>query len=125
MKKVNFVENEAFENKINIQLFNEIVNFVISTTNIDAYNSIRQIKENFIWFKKDINESIQDKYGVKYFGEMLERFEEKVDGSVETIRAIALAVACIKNLITENMVVGTQLVDFINKIKQIANNDLY
>ena len=30
-----------------------------------------------------------------------------------------------KNLITENMVVGTQLVDFINKIKQIANNDLY
>ena len=96
MKKVNFVENEAFENKINIQLFNEIVNFVISTTNIDAYNSIRQIKENFIWFKKDINESIQDKYGVKYFGEMLERFEEKVDGSVETIRAIALAVACIK-----------------------------
>jgi len=36
-----------------------------------------------------------------------------------------LALGYAKELVTNNMIVGTQLVDFITKIKSMAEDDLY
>lgn len=125
MKKINFIENEALDKKFNTKLFNEIVNFVITTTDIDSYNAINQISEKFVWFKKEVEDNIQDKYEIEYLGELLERFEEKIGANIENLRAIAIAIGCIKDLINGNMIIGTQLIDFIAKIKEKAENDIY
>ena len=118
MEQVNFIENEAFSKKINIDLFNEIINFVITTSNIRDYKNVKQIKNNCAWFKQEMQDNIQEKYEIKYLGELLERYKQKIGDSIENVRAIAVAIGYSKNLITENMIIGSQLVDFISKVKK-------
>ena len=125
MEQVNFIENEAFSKKINIDLFNEIINFVITTSNIRDYKNVKQIKNNCAWFKQEMQDNIQEKYEIKYLGELLERYKQKIGDSIENVRAIAVAIGYSKNLITENMIIGSQLVDFISKVKKMAKTDIY
>ena len=120
MEKINFIENEAFDKIINIELFNSIINFIVNTTDIDSHDFLKNIKEKNIWFKNECDISIQNRYEIEYFGELLERYEQKIGNDIKDIRAIALSLAYAKDLITENMITGTQLVDFIIKIKELA-----
>ena len=125
MEKINFIENEAFDKIINIELFNSIINFIVNTTDIDSHDFLKNIKEKNIWFKNECDISIQNRYEIEYFGELLERYEQKIGNDIKDIRAIALSLAYAKDLITENMITGTQLVDFIIKIKELAEKDIY
>lgn len=122
---IEFVENEEFEKKINIKLCNELINFIAETSSNDSCDTLNNIKEKCIWFKeKDIIE-INSICEIEYLGELLERYEEKIGNDIKNIRAISLALGYAKDLVTSNMIIGTQLVDFINKIKNIASDDIY
>ena len=44
MEKINFIENEAFDKIINIELFNSIINFIVNTTDIDSHDFLKNIK---------------------------------------------------------------------------------
>lgn len=116
---------KSYENTINIKLFNEIVSFIIETTNCDCKNFIEKLKSKTIWFEQIVNNNIQEEYGFKYFGELLERYEQRIGTHIKDIRAIALSLGYSKELINENMIIGTQLVDFINKIKRLSEEDIY
>lgn len=116
----------AYEKFINIDLFNKIITFITNTSiKADAWATFREIEEKCIWLTKTNDSAIQDEYKFQYFGELLERYEERIGNNIKDIRAIALAVGYGSKLIENNMIIGTQLVNFISKIKNIAQNDIY
>ena len=123
--KINLKMYEAYAKIINIKLFNDIVSFIVETTNIDCNGFINKLKLKNIWFERTVNNNIQEEYGFKYFGELLERYEQRIGTDIKDIRAIALSLGYSKELITDEMITGTQLVDFINKIKRLSENDMY
>lgn len=121
------IQYAAYEKYINIELFNDIISFVVNTTCIekDMWNLFREMEKKCIWINKKDSKVIQEKYKFQYFGELLERYEERIGNDIKDIRAIALALGYAKNFIEKSMIVGTQLIDFITKIKKIAEDDIY
>jgi len=126
MNKIKFVECEIYEKYINIQLYNNIVSFIAETTNNrDKKDILSKIKKKCIWFEVIESPDIQEYYQFEYLGELLERFEERMGKNIKDIRAIALAVGYAKELIEDNMIIGTQMIDFINRVKKLSLNDIY
>jgi len=119
--KNEFLEYEVYDNVVNINLFNNIVNFIIFTTPIEKNDLLYTLEEKHIWFKRKFNYNIP----FKYFGELLERYQEKIGTDIKDIRAIALALAYTIDIVTEQMIVGNQLVNFIRDIEKMAVNDIY
>lgn len=115
------VEYEIYDNVFNIDLFNDIVNHIIFTTPRDKNGFLNNLEEKHIWFKRKLNTNIH----FKYLGELLERYKEKIGTDIKDIRAISLALAYSKNILTEQMIVGTQEIDFVSEIEKIANKDIY
>ena len=125
IRNIKFIESEAFENKINIKLCNELINFIYETSSNKSKDILDDIIKKCIWFRKNKILELQEICEIEYFGELLERYQEKVGGNSKNIRAIALALGYAKDLITPNMIIGNQLIDFINKIKKMSENDIY
>lgn len=119
-------EFEIYDKMININLFNRIIAFIHSTSNNKKESNIYQdISKRCIWNKYVDDTSIKEDYQFQYFGELLERYEERIGNDIRDIRAISLALGYAKNFVENNMIVGTQLIDFINKIENLANDDIY
>ena len=120
-----FIENEAFEKKVNIELCNKLINYIIKISDNDYRSTLKNISDKCIWFKSLNNVDMQKDFQVKYLGELLERYEEKIGDNINDIRAIALALGFTTESITTNMIVGNQLVNFITKINTMAKDDIY
>ena len=116
----------VYEKNINISLFNEIIAFIAYTRNSKGTNDILyEIQEKCIWYDIVNGLNLQEKYNFEYLGELLERYEERLGNKIEDIRAMALALGYGKKLIESNMIIGTQLIDFLSKIKNLAKEDIY
>ena len=85
---------------------------------------VRALKDH-MWFNPADSLNIQNKYGFKYFGELLERHEDKIGAEVCHLRAIALALAFTRELVTDDMFVGNQRINFIRKIERLSKDDTY
>lgn len=123
--EIEFIENEAFEKKVNIELCNKLINYIIKISDNDYRSTLKKISDKCIWFKSLNNVDMQKDFQVKYLGELLERYEEKIGDNINDIRAIALALGFTTESITTNMIVGNQLVNFITKINTMAKDDIY
>lgn len=123
--EIEFIENEAFEKKVNIELCNKLINYIIKISDNDYRSTLKNISDKCIWFKSLNNVDMQKDFQVKYLGELLERYEEKIGDNINDIRAIALALGFTAESITNNMIVGNQLVNFITKINTMAKDDIY
>ena len=123
--EIEFIENEAFEKKVNIELCNKLINYIIKISANDYRSTLKNISDKCIWFKSLNNVDMQKDFQVKYLGELLERYEEKIGDNINDIRAIALALGFTTESITTNMIVGNQLVNFITKINTMAKDDIY
>jgi len=115
----------AFNGQVNIVLFNDIVEFVAGTA-ANAHDLVlHHLKTTHLWYAQTSNENIQRHYGFRYFGELLERYEERFGSNIADIRAIALAMAYTKDLLTDEMFVGRQKSDFLRKIKKLSRTDVF
>lgn len=115
----------AYEGLVDIRLFNKIIAFVIHTAGKDENSDIiKDIKEH-MWFHTADPLDIQNKHGFRYFGELLERSEEKIGSDICCMRAIALAMAFTRDLLTEEMFIGNQRINFIKKIERLSAADIY
>lgn len=122
---IEFIENEAFEKKVNIRLCNELINFIALTSDKDSKGILNKLEKKCIWFEKNGVVEIHEICQFEYLGELLERYEEKIGNNIDNIRAIALAIGYSTELITSNMIIGNQLINFVNKINVMAKNDIY
>lgn len=123
--KIEIEEYNILKNVINIDLFNDVVFLIMETTQIDYRPIWYQLSQNNMLFKKTNNNTIQNEYKINYLGELLERYSQRIGTDIKDVRAISLALSYSKELITDNMIIGTQLVDFINNIKNLSKDDIY
>jgi len=116
---------DAYQEYVNIELFNDIIAFVMATAAADKTPLKKSLGEKHLWYAQSDSGNIQERYGFRYFGELLERFEDKAGSDKKNIRAIALAMAYAKDLLTDDMFVGNQKHNFISKITQLSPDDIY
>jgi len=118
-KKLHF---STFNGKVNIKLFNEIIEFIVGG---NSEPTLIHLKSAHLWYKETFDDNIRNNYGFRYFGELLERYEERFGSDISDIRAIMLAMAFSKDILTDDMFVGRQKEDFLRKITSLAEKDLY
>ena len=110
----------ALHKKVDIPLFHAVLALAAETsTDDDAMKHYSDILENSIWGKPIENYgSVLEQYSLRYVGEILQRYEEKIGTDICHFRAIALAIGYATPFLTESMFIGTQREDFIKKLKQ-------
>ncbi len=116
---------EAYLEHVNITLFNDVIAFVMATSAADVSPVRRRLDYQHLWYSQSHSDNIQEQYGFRYFGELLERFEDKAGSDVKDIRAIALAMAYTDELLTDDMFVGSQRASFMRRITRLSDGDIY
>jgi len=122
------VRFEAFEQTVNISLFNDIIDFVllVADMQLSEKNEMRkELSNQIIWYSETGETGFQEKYGFRYFGELLERYEERFGSYERDLHAIALALAYSQPMLSANMFVGLQQKDFVKKVRERAGDDIY
>ncbi len=102
-----------------------IIAFVLETAG--AGHPQRQLVRGRCLFYDNASsgDSLQDKYGFLYLGELLERYEARFGMALCDLRAIALALGYTMELLTDEMFVGSQRGDFLRKVRQQSQGDIY
>lgn len=116
----------AYEERFNIPLFNAAVQLAITTT--EAPKQVSQVQDTLSelpWYEKADSASFFEPYSIRYVGELLERYGEKLGNTIENTRALALALAWTAPLLTANMFVGKQRASFMKAILKKEKNDVY
>ena len=113
---------EMFSKDINLELFYQFKDMIFMLSTKD-YNKA-EVNSTVLGFVKP-DKSLQDIYGLKYPGEVLERYKEKGLCDSRDERAICLALTeCIPAL-QPTMFTEDQLTNFLNTMRQAADRDLY
>lgn len=117
------IELKSYQEKINIPLLNDIVGFVLDTA--EATQTQRAALYRRCPLLHNQENQFQEKYQFLYLGELLERYEERFGMSKQDLRSISLALGFTKDLTTGEMFVGNQRENFLRKVQQSADSDLY
>lgn len=115
----------AYAAQFNIDLFNAAAQLAISTT--EAPKQVKDVQSRLsrlLWYERTDAAAYFEHYGIRYFGELLERYGEKLGDDIANTRAIALAMGWCVPLLTPNMFVAAQRRAFMKKLSEI-NDDLY
>lgn len=69
--------------------------------------------------------TMEEMYGFRYPGEVLERYREKCGDTQKNLRALAIALSEMKDVLEDNMFIGNQKTIFINQVRSQADEDIY
>lgn len=117
---------EVYQKIINLNLYHAFIKLVLQTSlDQNVTEEYEKIYAKQIWHPEIDVSNYFESYNLRYPGEVLERFEEKLGSDIQNVRALALALGHSRQLQTNTMFVGNQRNHFIKKIKQISNGDLY
>ena len=117
---------KAYEDQFNVELFNAAVQLAVETTEANKeVTGLIQTVSALPWYRKVSASDYFESQDIRYFGELLERYAEKLNDTPENTRAVALAMAWTVPILTPNMFVGRQRDDFIRKLKLMAADDAY
>ena len=117
----------AYQDKINLELFDAILLMAATTSeDEDAMPKYRAIKRGLVWeSRKNEDSNLLEKNGLRYIGEVLERYEVHFGAGKETMRAVALALGYAAPFLTDGMFIGNQKNDFLRKVIKESSDDLY
>ena len=116
----------VYQNAIDLTLYHAFAELVVETSQDDkARTTYRQICAEQIWQPESDTSTYFEQYGLRYPGEVLERFEEKLGNNLRTFRALALALGYTRSIQSENMFVGSQYRNFIQQLRNRAQKDVY
>ena len=113
----------AYAGLFNIDLFNAATQLAISTT--QAPKQVKEVQrrlDRLPWYERGDASVYFEPHGIRYFGELLERYDEKLGDGITNTRAIALAMGWCAPLLTENMFVGKQWQDFMKKLSPMTDD---
>ena len=117
------IDQEALSAVIDLDLYSGIIDMVANTSAEVTSTQSTAIHTNLFYLTQTAD--VQAAHSIKYFGELLERYGEKIGTDARTVRAIALALAHTKDFVTNNMFVGAQRRNFIRDIRNLAKTDLF
>lgn len=118
-------ELAAYQSAVNLPLLNDIIAFVRDTSKADGGKRAALRRRCVLLDNGATGSAFQEKYGFLYLGELLERYEERFGMPVRDFRAIALALAYARDMTDGSMFVGPQLRDFLGKLADRADGDVY
>ena len=120
------MEWHMYEKWIDIPLYRQMVDMVCRLSSRENKGQqIREIKRYALFTGKK-EKTLEDAYGLRYPGEVLERLGEHIEITERQIRGLGLALAQTKPLQEENMFVGNQFSSFWKKLQgEAAKDDLY
>ena len=113
------MELKAYEEIIDLPLFYQMKNLIIRMSETPERD------DRTLFGCQETEQTMEEQYGLRYPGEVLERYEERCGSDTGKIRALALAVAQEKELLDQFMFTGSQLKDFMGRIRSLAETDLY
>lgn len=116
---MNIPRIQIFEEQINTDLFNAAVALALSTTeNAKQVSPVKNSLCRVPWYGKIDFQRYLEASGIRYLGELLERYGEHFDDDLRSLRALAIAVAWIDPVFTASMSVGSQREDFMEKLQK-------
>lgn len=117
---------EAYQNVINLELYHAFEWLIAKTSELETAMAVyREGKAEWIWTPALNPTRYFEQFNLRYPGEVLERFEERLGADIRTIRALALALGHTTAIQTATMFVGGQRRNFIQKIRSMAGDDIY
>lgn len=116
----------TFQKDIDLTLYHAFSELVVQTAQDgEARILYRQLEARQIWQEDQNVSSYFEAYSLRYPGEVLERFEEKLGTDIRILRALALALGYTRRCQADTMFVGNQRNDFIQKLRRTAGTDVY
>ena len=112
---------KVYQQVIDLELYYAFVDLVVHTSQEEkAWEIYRNIVDTQIWQQKAEGQNYFEAYNLRYPGEVLERFEEKLGKDVRIIRALALALGKTRALQSDNMFVGNQRGSFLQMVRRTS-----
>ena len=123
--KLEMTRFEAFQKKINLDLFYGLLHMILNLTEKkDITKQRNDMEKSVIWWSPHKNyDGFFEKSGLRYPGEVLERYEESFGADMENLRALALALGYASPFLEPDMFVGRQKEAFLSKIQK--EEDVY
>ena len=126
IKDFDFKWAGAYEEQFNVRLFNTAVRLATETTEAHKENpALLQKLAHLPWYQRVSGMDYFESREIRYFGELLERYGEKLGDDIANTRAVALAMAWTAPILTPNMFVGRQREDFMLKLNLLGEGDPY
>ena len=115
-----------FENIFDVELYCQMVDLILRLSeNTNREQAYREFQDHALFFSCP-EQGVEERYGLHYPGEVLERLEEKMVVKVEQLRSLGLALAETRKFQNAGMFVGKQKASFWKKFRRIlAKNDIY
>lgn len=115
-----------FENIFDVELYCQMVDLILRLSeNTNREQAYREFQDHALFFSCP-EQGVEERYGLHYPGEVLERLEEKMEVKVEQLRSLGLALAETRKFQNAGMFVGKQKASFWKKFRRIlAKNDIY
>lgn len=112
---------KAFEEILDLQLFYQVQDMLFRIVEIAP----KDIRSKLLFGQKKPEKRIEDQYSLCYPGEVLERYMEKCGEGELVLRAVSLAFADQKDILTSDMFIGSQRETFLRKLRNFIGVDLY
>ena len=116
----------AYQKVIDLTLYHAFAELIVQMAQDDEERILyRQQEVRQIWQRDQNVSGYFETYSLRYPGEVLERFEEKLGTDMRILRALALALGYTRQCQADTMFVGNQRNDFIQKLRRTAGTDVY
>lgn len=125
--EVKIIKYGEFQKAINLELFHAMLAMIAHVSEKEeALRQWRGLRHSVIWWEKQEGyESYFSASGLRYPGEVLERYEEHFGSKIENLRAVALALGYAVPFLTPSMFVGRQKENFLRKLAKETKQDVY
>lgn len=115
-----------FENIFDVELYGQMVDLIIRLSeNTNKERAYQEVQNHALFFSRP-EQGMEERYGLHYPGEVLERLEEKTEIRAEQLRSLGLALVETRQFQNAGMFVGKQQASFWKKCGRIlTKNDIY
>lgn len=115
-----------YENVVDVELYCQMVDLIYRLSEHTNKEQLYRWMENSALFFSKPDQEMEDAYGLRYPGEVLERLDEKETVTERQLRALGLALAETKEVQNDGMFIGKQKPSFWKRMKRsLKKNDLY
>ena len=117
------MEWNIFDKWIDVRLYRQMKDLIyVTCSKEDKYELNRENKE-YELFAEEIEQTMDEEYGLHYPGEVLERLGEHKEVTAKQMRALGLALAKTKNLQEDKMFIGKQRSAFLKKLEGLPGEN--
>ena len=115
-----------YEDVFDVELFCQMVDLICRLSEHAQKERLYGELENSLLLFKTPEQGMEEAYGLRYPGEVLERLDERETVTEKQLRALGLALAETKEFQNDGMFIGKQEPSFWKRMKRtLKKNDLY